>query len=87
MDVRYHQMKDREDWGKDLYVFNPDIEEFRWKYNGETYVIQSHEILPFKKPIAMHLAKHLVDHLCNKHENWTEAKRKDYMNMILEGNK
>lgn len=44
-------------------VSNSTTEDFEWKYDGKNYKIPAGESKKFSKPIARHLAKHLLDRM------------------------
>jgi len=47
-------------------IYNPDIEDFTFAFNGEDYTAKSLEISRFPEHISNHLKKHLADRILNK---------------------
>lgn len=58
----------KENAEKKIRLYNPDTEDFNVKYDQKTYTIKSLDSEEFKYRIALHITKHLVNHLINKRQ-------------------
>ena len=50
---------------KTVRIYNPDTEDFTWKYHGKEYTIPALNMEQFPVDIANHLKKHLADYILN----------------------
>lgn len=48
---------------KNVRIYNPDVDDFTVKYEGEPYTIHALDIQEYPHHIAQHIKKHLADHL------------------------
>ena len=58
----------KENAKKKIRLYNPDTEDFSVKYGPNTHTIKSLDSEEFQYTIAIHVKRHLVNHLINKRQ-------------------
>jgi hypothetical protein len=51
---------------KKIRIFNPDSKDFQCYYDGISYLLKAQDIGEFPAVIALHIKKHLANHLLHK---------------------